>query len=310
MRGLAFAAVLLVSAGLASAGAQAQITPQQAEIVKDDPVAAPQRLVLADVPEAAGPARDLFNGRDLSGWTPWLGYADTSLTFKPQTVAPLGTRGDSGEIFAVETVDGAPAIRAGGRYWGSLATIGGFADYHLSLEYKWGGLRPGEARNNGVVYFSHGRPGAVFGTWMAGMEFQLEHGSNGMAIPMGTAVRARVTIAQDKSVRYPYRVFRVGGREIDLANGNPAYSVEHANDAERPVGEWNRIDLYVLGNHAVQVVNGVPVMELRDISEIVDGKRVPLTHGRIQLQAEGAVIWFRNLRVEPIRALPRVVVAP
>jgi hypothetical protein len=198
-------------------------------------------------------------------------------------------------------------IRAGGRYWGSLATIEDFADYHLSLEYRWGPARDGEARNNGVVYFSHGSPGAVFGTWMTGMEFQLEHGSNGMAIPMGNRVRTHVTIAQDKSVRYPYRVFRLGGRDIDLANGNPAYSVEHANDAEKPVGGWNRIDLYVVGDHAVQVVNGVPVMELRDIAEIdAGGNRVRLTHGRIQLQAEGAVTYFRNIRVEPIRALPRI----
>jgi hypothetical protein len=299
--------ILLAAALLAATGAQAQIGPQQAEIIKDDPVAAPQRLELVDLPKATGPARDLFNGRDLTGWAPWLGYADTSLTFKPQTVAPLGTSVHTSEIFAVETVDGGPVIRAGGRYWGSLATLEDFADYHLSLEYRWGGLREGESRNNGVVYFSHGSPGAVFGTWMTGMEFQLEHGSNGMAIPMGNAVRTHVTIAQDKSVRYPYRVFRLGGRDVDLANGNPAYSVERASDAEKPVGTWNRIDLYVVGDHAVQVVNGVPAMELRDVAEIdAAGNRVRLTHGRIQLQSEGAVTWFRNIRIEPITTLPRI----
>ncbi|MES2441265.1 MAG: DUF1080 domain-containing protein [Pseudomonadota bacterium] len=302
MRIVAMAAALLVPAG-----AQAQITPEQAAIIKDDPAAAPQRLELVDLPRATGPARDLFNGRDLAGWAPWLGYADTALTFRPQTVAPLGVSIDTGEIFAVETVDGGPVIRAGGRYWGSLATIEDFADYHLSLEYRWGELREGEQRNNGLVYFSHGSPGAVFGTWMTGIEFQLEHGSNGMAIPMGNAVRTHVTIAQDKSVRYPYRVFRIGGREIDLANGNPAYSVEHASDAEKPVGTWNRIDLYVVGDQAVQVVNGVPVMELRDIAELdAAGARLPLTRGRIQLQSEGAVTYFRNIRIEPIRTLPGI----
>ena len=164
-------------------------------------------------------------------------------------------------------------------------------------------------RNNGVVYFSHGRPGGVFGTWMTGMEFQLQHGSNGMAIPMGNQVRAHVTVAQDRSILYPFRRFRLGGRDIDLANGNPAYSVEAANDAERPIGQWNHLDLYVVGNHSIHVVNGVPVMELRDVAELdATGRRVPLTHGRIQLQSEGAVTYFRNIRVEPIRTLPRVVV--
>jgi Domain of Unknown Function (DUF1080) len=56
------------------------------------------------------------------------------------------------------------------------------------------------------------------------------------------------------------------------------------------------------------VVNGVPVMELRDVAEIdAGGHRAKLTHGRIQLQSEGAITYFRNIRIEPIRTLPRVV---
>jgi len=128
--------------------------------------------------------------------------------------------------------------------------------------------------------------------------------------PDGSQVRAHVTIGQDRAIAYPNRRFRLGGRDIDLANGNPAYSVEAAEDSERPIGEWNHLDLYVVGNHAIHVVNGVPVMELRDVGELdAAGRRVPLTHGRIQLQSEGAITWFRNIRVEPIRTLPRVVIA-
>lgn len=296
--------------GLACSANAQELTPQQAEIIKDDPTASPQKLVLRDVPRPAGPAIELFNGRNLIGWLPWLGYADTSRTFRARTVDPLGTEADWREIFAVETVDGGPTIRAGGKYWGSLATSAEFADFHLSLEYRWGDAAAGQARNNGVIYFSHGEPGGVFGTWQTGIEFQLEHGSNGMAIPMGNAMRTRTTIAQDRSVRYPFRVFRLGGKPIDLANGNPAYSVEAASQAEKPLGQWNRIDLYVVGSDAVHVVNGVPVMVLRDIAEIApDGKRVPLARGRIQLQAEGATTWFRDIRIEPIRRLPKVVAA-
>ncbi len=145
---------------------------------------------------------------------------------------------------------------------------------------------------------------------MAGMDFQLQNGANGMAIPMSNAVRTRVTIAHDDTLIYPTRRFRSGGREIDLANGNPAYSVAPANDAERPIGQWNRIDLYVVGDRAVHVVNGVPVMVLEGLAVIgAQGNRTPLTHGRIQLQAEGGTTFFRNIRIEPIRSLPRVVVA-
>jgi hypothetical protein len=300
---------LAIALSLATAAA-AQLTPEQAAIIAGDPPAPLQNLQLVDMPRPAGPWRSLFNGRDLRGWQAWLGYADTSLTFRPRTVAPLGTSVDTGEIFRVVRVDGAPAIRAGGRYWGSLATVAELADFHLSLDYKWGPAPDGGVRNNGIVYFSHGQPGAVFGTWMTGMEFQLMHGSNGMAIPMGNRMRAHVTIGQDRTILYPYRRFRLGGRDIDLANGNPAYSVEAANDAERPAGEWNHVDLYVLGNHSIHVVNGVPVMELRDVGELdAAGRRVPMTRGRIQFQSEGAVTYFRNIRVQPIRALPRMVMA-
>ncbi len=304
-------AIIAAAAVLSTAAvAQQALTPQQAEIIKNDPPAAPQKLKLIDLPKAAGPARWLFNGRDLKGWEPWLGYADPSVTFRAKTAAPLGTGADASEIFSVAKVDGGPVIRIGGRYWGGITNTADLANYHLSLEYRWGDAKPGEERNNGVIYFSHGSPGAVFGTWMAGIEFQLQHGSNGMAIPDGNALRAHVTVGQDKAIAYPYRRFRLGGRDIDLANGNPAYSVEAANDMEKPVGEWNRLDLYVVGDHSVQVVNGAPVMELRDVAEIdASGKRVPLTHGRIQLQSEGAITYFRHIRVEPIRRLPKVAVA-
>ncbi|MEZ0244434.1 MAG: DUF1080 domain-containing protein [Sphingomonas sp.] len=293
---------------LAAGSASAQGTDQRAEIIKGDPTWTGQRYTLAALPKATGPARALFNGRDLTGWQPWLGYADTSLTFRGNPGAsPLGTSVDTGQIFAVETVDGGPVIRAGGLYWGSLAHTEDLANYHLTLEYKWGALEPGQQRNNGLVYFSHGQPGAVFGTWMTGMEFQLQLGNNGMAIPMGNMIRTHTNVAQDLGIEYPHRRFAMDGRAIDLANGNPAYSVGAAVNAEKPVGEWNRIDLYVVGDHAIHVVNGVAVMELRDIAELdASGKRVPLTHGRVQLQAEGATTYFRNIKVEPIRALPRL----
>jgi hypothetical protein len=289
---------------LAAGSAMAQ---DRAEIIQGDPAWTGERYAIQSLPVAKRPARALFNGRDLTGWEAWLGYADTSLTFRGNPGAsPLGTGVDTSEIFSVETIDGGPAIRAGGRYWGSLSTLEEFADYHLSLEYRWGGLEPGQQRNNGVVYFSHGSPGGVFGTWRAGMEFQLQLGNNGMAIPMGNRIRALTNVAQDMALDYPHRRYWFSGRAIDLANGNPAYSVGAAVNAEKPIGEWNRIDLYVVGNTAIHVVNGVVVMYLMNVGELdASGKRVPLTRGRIQLQAEGATTYFRNIRIEQIGTLPR-----
>ena len=95
-----------------------------------------------------------------------------------------------------------------------------------------------------------------------------------------------------------------------MINRTPTWNVEGASDAERPAGEWNTLDLYVLGDRAIHLVNGVPVAELSGLATIApDGSRQPLTHGHIQFQSEGAETWFRDITVEPIRALPRIVVA-
>jgi hypothetical protein len=54
-------------------------------------------------------------------------------------------------------------------------------------------------------------------------------------------------------------------------------------DAEKPTGQWT----YCVGTTAVHVVNG---------------KEAPLDRGRIQLQSEGAEVFYRRLRVEAIPA--------
>lgn len=292
-------------------GAAAQDAKEAA--IAGDPPARAQRLALVDLPRPAGPARMLFDGTSLAEWEPWLGYADPALTYRRPPVAPLGVPAAREPYFSIVTEDGAPALRVEGRTWGSLVHTADLADYHLSLEFKWGdevwAPRLTEPQNNGLLYHSHGKPGVVWGTWMQAVEFEIMRGSTGMVVPVGDTIRARTMAAQDRAILYPHRRFRLGGRAIDVTNnGNPDWNVEAASDAERPVGQWNRLDLYVLGDRAVHVVNGVPVMALTGLAEIdAAGRRLPLTHGRIQLQSEGAETFFRNIRVEPIKSLPRVV---
>jgi len=299
---------------LCGGAAQAQLTPAQQAAIAGDPAAKPQRLALVDVPLAIRAATALFNGRDLADWEPWLGYADPGLTYKHPAIAPLGTTVDAGQTFSVVTEDGAPALRVDGKTWGSLVHKGDYRDYHLSLEFKWGDQRWAprltEPQNNGLLFHSHGAPGVVWGTWMRAAEFEIMRGSTGMVVPVGDDIRLRTSVAQDMGIIYPHRRFRVGGRVIDLRNhANPDWNVEAANDIEKPVGAWNRLDLYAVGDRAIFVVNGVPVMEVHDLAELdAAGKRVPLTHGRIQLQSEGAETFFRNIMLEPIARMPKIVV--
>lgn len=307
-------ATLAMACLMASPVAWAQTEPMdaaQAAAIKGDPPFVAPKLALADIPAPAGPAVSLFNGRDLTGWDTWLGYEDPALTFKKTDAPTYGLNQDRFGVFSVVTEDGAPALFITGTTWGGIVHQGTYGDYHLRLEYKWGRNRhPPRAdlpHNNGLLYHSHGAPGAVFGSWMAAVEFEIMLGSVGMVVPVGTHVRIKTKAGHDPSIIYPMRRFMPQGLEVSVEQ--PAWNVEAATDAEKPVGEWNVLDLYVLGDRAIHVVNGVPVMEVWGLTRAdgPDGKPQPLTQGHIQLQSEGADTYFRNITLSPIRSLPRIV---
>ena len=304
-------AALALVATLAASAAAAQSSPtaEQTAAIAGDPPFKPQTLVLGALPKASGPQLSLFNGRDLADWEGWLGYADPAKTYTKPPEAPIGHTG-ADQVFKVVQEDGAPALYASGKTWGALVHKGDYANYHLRLEFKWGpgrwAPRVNLPPNNGLLYHSYGEHGAVFGTWMKSVEFEIMQGSTGMLVRVGEEVRPSTYAGHDPSIIYPHRRFMIGGREVDVVT--PAWNVENGRDTEKPAGQWNTLDLYVLGDRAVHVVNGVPVLVAHDIKTVTpDGKRTPLTHGRIQLQSEGAETFFRNIMVEPIAAMPRIV---
>lgn len=294
------AAILCTTAAWAQGGV--------ADAPADDPKFMPQELVLEKLPKPVGRRIVLFNGRDLSGWDAWLGYRDPANTYKPRTEEPLGTEGTR-EAFRVVREDGRPAIYIPGKIWGALVHKSDFGNYHLRLEYKWGpgrwAPREKDLPNNGLLYHSHGEMGAVFGTWMKSVEFEIMQGSTGMMLGVSPNIYVRTTVGRDLSIAAPHRRFQLGGRNVEIGPWRGA--VENNRDAELPAGNWNRLDLYVVGDKAVHVVNGVPVMEVHGIRTVdAEGKSMPLTHGRIQFQSEGAETYFRNIVLEPIDRLPVV----
>jgi hypothetical protein len=78
-------------------------------------------------------------------------------------------------------------------------------------------------------------------------------------------------------------------------------------DAEKPTGQWNSIELYVLGDTAVHIVNGVTNMILYNSSQLESGSLEPLARGKIQLQSEGAEVFYRNILIEPIKNIPAAI---
>ncbi|MEY4761004.1 MAG: hypothetical protein RLZZ200_860, partial [Pseudomonadota bacterium] len=86
-------------------------TPAQKAAIADDPLFRQQSLVLDASVTSPRAARRLFNGRDLSGWDTWLGYANPAITYTGSREAVIGLNHDGAGVFSVSQEDGRPAIR-------------------------------------------------------------------------------------------------------------------------------------------------------------------------------------------------------
>jgi hypothetical protein len=204
------------------------------------------------------------------------------------------------------------AIRISGDGLGGLATLAEYGNYHLELEFKWGEKRfPPRAdapRDSGLLYHCVGGYNAGTG-WLESSEFGiLEGGETGdfWSVPGAHGVRVRVDVEGEDipppKRRYPDEPirFKPGGKKYV---GTTA-GILNGDDNEKPRGKWNKLDLVCVGQTAVHVVNGTVNLVLTNIRRTVDGREEPLARGRIQLQSEGAEVFFRRLRLRPVKEVP------
>lgn len=271
-------------------------------------------LVVAVLPgRAAEGPKELFNGRDLTGWDTYLGprYDAGKKDFAG---APVGLNQDPDGIFSVVEVDGAPAIRISGAVFGAASTHGAYENYHLRLQFKWGDKRfpprTDSPRDSGVLYHSVGPYAAGWFFWMRSQEFQVqEHDTGDYWAVGGASVKTHVQ-KQGEGEKPDYFYTPGGEYEIFRSGAKAGGHIRRSFDAELANGSWNTLDLYCVGPTSMHVVNGVLVMVLRE-SEQPDGQGgfVPLTKGKIQLQSEGAEIFFRAISIEPIDRFPNLQVA-
>ena len=79
-------------------------------------------------------------------------------------------------------------------------------------------------------------------------------------------------------------------------------------DTEKPSGEWNTVEIYCLGDSSIHVINGVMNMLLLNSRMPEGDKEIPLVGGKVQLQSEGAEVFYRNIRLQPISKMPSEIV--
>ena len=237
--------------------------------------------------------KSLFNGKNLKNWEINLGSPITGFEELAKKATPQST-------YQVVQIDGQKMIHVSGELFASLATKAEYENYHLHLEFKWGENVYGQ-RNSGLLYHSFGPFGAAFGTWMATIEHQLMHGSMGDTYLMANTYCETKVIKTGDDKNYMYDP---EGLPISFSETDNGRSVKKAFDAEKPIGEWNSIDLYCFGQTSVHKVNGQVIMVNTKCSKIENGLKLPLTKGKIQIQSEGGEFFIRKIEIQKIKGIP------
>jgi hypothetical protein len=246
----------------------------------------------------------LFNGKDLTGWDTYLGPKyDTTL--KKFDTIPIGLNTDPARVFEVVKLGNENVIRISGENFGGISTVTEFQNYHLQLEFKWGDLkwapRKKAKKDSGLMYDAVGPHGADGRNWMRSHEFQIEEGDCGDYWACAGAIS---DVASKKINDSTYLYDKTGDLlSFSTTSPNGRYCIK-VPDAEKPSGEWNTLDLYCFGGTSIHVVNGVVNMILQNSRQIVDGKEIPLTKGKIQIQSEGSEVYYRNIKISGIEKLP------
>ncbi len=248
----------------------------------------------------------LFNGTDLKDWDTYLGpkYNESQRDFIGEHI---GFNNDPDAVFSVVSIGGKPAIRISGQHFGAVTTKDEFENYHLQLQFKWGEKRwvprTNSKRDSGILYHSVGEQAKGWFFWMVSEEFQIQEGDSGDYWGVGgSMVDAPATENSEGEYIYnPNGTILVFGGTRDKADERASGRLIKSNDEEKPTGEWNTVDLYCYGNKSIYYVNNIETVRLYNLRK-PDGS--PLTKGKIQLQSEGAEIYYRNIKVEPISQLP------
>lgn len=195
----------------------------------------------------------LFNGTDLNGWYTFL--------------KSKGKNSDPEKIFAIE--DG--ILHISGKEFGYISTNKVYKNFVLSAEFKWGTKkyfpREGDTvkRDNGICYYF---PLSERDTvWPKSIECQIQEGDTGdfWLIDSTMMVAYGIRTQPDSFTR-----------------------VQKKWDAEKPTGQWNKLQIIANKGKLVYVVNG----------KIVNKAEAPsVTEGKILIQSEGAEIYYRKVEI-------------
>ncbi len=248
---------------------------------------------------------NLFNGKDLGGWDTWLG-TPLDDAGKKLSEMPVGLNKDPDHVFTIVEQNAEKIIRISGEKWGGISTKNEYENFHLQLMFKWGtlswGQQKGKKKDSGLLYFAVGEHGADFGAWMRSQEFQIQEGDCGDYWGVAGGVE---DIPAIKNADGEYIYAPTGELYTFSEKSKAGRHCIKASDAEKPSGEWNTLDLYCHGDSSVHVINDKLMMVLYNSRQTHNGKELPLTKGKLQIQSEGAEVFYKQIRIRALNTIPR-----
>jgi len=203
---------------------------------------------------------ELFNGKDLNGWHVDVPKMDT----------------DSNAVNPFIIRDG--MLVSLGDPNGHLITDDSHENYRLEVEYRFAG----EPGNCGVLVHAS-TPRSLYKMFPKSIEVQMYHENAGDF----WCISQDISVPDMEKRRGPKNEWGVDGdkkrRILNLTDGS-----------EKPVGEWNRMQIECLGDEIKVWVND---------DFVNHGFDCEATKGQIAIQAEGSEVEFRKLVLTPISEL-------
>lgn len=231
----------------------------------------------------------LFNGKNLDGWYTYI--------------KDRGKNVDPKKVFTVQN----RMIRISGEEFGCITTNDEFENYKITVVFKWGEItyepRIDKARDSGLLLHSVGEDGGSDGTWMHSIECQIIEGGTGDFIVVGDgSLNFSVTCPVAPEKQGGSYVYQPSGNRVTINSGrinwfarDPGWKdikgFRGTKDIEKPVGKWNRIECVVEDKEIRVYLNGTLVNHAFDVKP---------QKGRIQIQSEGAEIFFKRIVLNPL----------
>ncbi|MCB4807425.1 DUF1080 domain-containing protein [Tamlana sp. 62-3] len=254
--------------------------------------------------------------KDLSHFDIWLSIPHSSVTNLPEGTyqsnkmnsgEPIGLNNNLKNVFSIIEEHGEPVLKITGEIFGCISSKASYSNYHLSVLFKWGDKkwepRLDKKRDSGILYHCYGPHGRFWNTWKTCLEYQVQESDLGDFIPLGGNSAKPKVGSPITDIRGDFKEEKRFDPNSEVYSVGKGY-IHAASEHDKPHGEWNLLEIYVIGNNAVHLVNGEIVMVVENARKH-DG--TILNEGEIQIQSEAAECYYKQLTLTPIKKFPKFI---